>query len=92
MNQKLRVTVVDRAMMARLWSQPGLYRVITRSVEINARCPTCGGLRGKPYKRRFIEDGYSYTVDCWTNPCEHVDLYPQVLREARMGAEVRQIT
>ncbi|MFE7395175.1 hypothetical protein [Streptomyces sp. NPDC057557] len=59
--------------------------VTVRTVEISAKCPKCGGLRGtatiSPY--RFHEDGEWYVVDTWANPCGHVDLYTNVLAEAR---------
>lgn len=76
----LTVTVVDRAAMDASWGR-GLSTVITRTVEISDRCPVCGGPRGTPHKQRFCEDGEFYLVDCWTNPCGHVDKYPAVIAE-----------
>ena len=54
------------------------------TVRISDYCPTCCAPRGVPAPRPFCEDGEFYSVDCWTNPCGHVDLYPDVLREARL--------
>jgi hypothetical protein len=76
------VTVVDREAMRKLWGTPGLFKVITKTVEIGDKCPVCGGLRGTPVKRPFCEDEDFYSVDCWVNPCGHIDYYPNVLEEA----------
>lgn len=78
---RMRVTVVDRAAMDAAWGH-GLGGVILRTIEIPATCPKCGGPRGEPVMRPFFEDGESYSVSCWTNPCGHIDTYPDVLREA----------
>ena len=53
------------------------------TVTIASTCPTCGGRRGKPVLRPYCEEGQFYSVHTWTNPCGHVDYYPDVLREAR---------
>ncbi|MEU9208477.1 hypothetical protein AB0D27_11120 [Streptomyces sp. NPDC048415] len=59
--------------------------VTIRTITIPAVCPVCGGPRGVDTLRseRLPEDGESYTVSRWDNPCGHVDLYADVLREAR---------
>lgn len=80
----MRVTVVDRDAMRRIWNMPGLFRVILRTVTIADTCPVCGGKRGEPVKRLFHEDGESYCADTWVNPCGHIDLYQNVLREAEV--------
>jgi hypothetical protein len=77
------VTVVDRAAMACEWGQPGPFRVILRRVEIDRLCPRCYKPRGEPHLRSFVEDGDYYTASVWTNPCGHVDLYSDVLKEGR---------
>ncbi len=79
----MRVVVVDREAMAAEWGMPGLFRVITVSVEIADTCPWCGRPRGVPVRRTFHEDGVNYSVDCWKNPCGHIDFYEAVLAEAR---------
>lgn len=84
---KMRVTVVDRARMARDWGSPGLYTIHTQTVEIDDRCPRCGVQRGQPWKERLVEDGHAVTVDRWENECGHVDKYDEVLIEAMMAAE-----
>lgn len=53
-----------------------------RNVVIAAACPVCGGPRGKPYLLYQHDDGATYHVDKWDNPCGHVDLYEAVILEA----------
>ncbi|MET9321906.1 hypothetical protein ABZX75_17190 [Streptomyces sp. NPDC003038] len=55
------------------------------TVTISTLCPVCGGPRGWDTVRphRFHEDGEWLVVDCWDNPCGHVDAYAAVLRESR---------
>lgn len=77
----MNVTVVDRAAMNAQWGH-GLFRVITRTVKVSDRCPTCGGPRGEPRRVAYYEDGEHYTVDRWTNPCGHVDKYGAILAES----------
>lgn len=67
-------------------------RVIQRSADgwnmnivqiaVNWFCPVCGKPRGEPVLKNFCEDGDWYSVDCWSNPCGHVDMYRDVLKEA----------
>ena len=75
------VTVVDREAMSRAWGH-GLNQVITRTVRIADRCPICGRYRGKPNLMNFRDDGESYAVHVWNNPCGHIDHYDKVLLEA----------
>lgn len=77
----MRVTVRDRAAEDAVWGI-GLSAPITRTVEIGDRCPKCGGPRGVPVLRPFVDDGCIYAAHCWANPCGHVDQYADVLREA----------
>jgi hypothetical protein len=53
-----------------------------KEIEISDKCPQCGGNRGKPYGFNFYEDGDWFFVNCWKNPCGHVDYYPDVIKEA----------
>ncbi|MFD8509626.1 hypothetical protein ACFV27_00570 [Streptomyces antimycoticus] len=64
---------------------PGYSGVGIHTVTISTRCPRCGGPRGYDAIRphRFHHDGAWFTVDRWTNPCGHTDLYEAVLSEAR---------
>lgn len=80
----MQVQVVDRAAMDAEWEMPGPFRVHLVTVNIQDSCPKCGGLRGRPERQRFCEDGVYYLVDCWENPCGHVDKYPDVLKEGRV--------
>lgn len=76
------VTVTDRKAMSAAWGSPGLFRVLTKTIEIADTCPKCGGPRGEPKRVGYCEDGVHYTVHNWTNPCDHVDMYEAVLAEA----------
>lgn len=76
------VTVRDHAAESAAWGKPGLFHPILRTVTISDRCPTCGGPRGEATKCPCYEDGVSFVVDCWTNPCGHIDRYADVLKES----------
>ena len=78
----MRVTVVDRR-------GAGGWQFSLRTIDIMNTCPVCHGPRGEPTLRPFCEDGYHYSVDCWANPCGHVDSYNDVLAEAEEIAEIR---
>ena len=58
------------------------------TVTISDYCPKCGKKRGI----NTIHKGFSYdgsrklVVDCWTNPCGHVDKYSEVREEVRKEA------
>ncbi|MGA5496697.1 hypothetical protein ACPCSP_20280 [Streptomyces cinereoruber] len=60
-------------------------KVVT--VEVDPWCPRCGGPRGTARPSRFCEDGEYYSVHEWDNPCGHVDMYFEVLAEARKRTE-----
>ena len=55
------------------------------TVTISDYCPKCGMKRGTD----TLHKGFSYdgsrrlVVDCWNNPCGHVDKYSEVREEAR---------
>jgi len=53
-----------------------------KTIEIADNCPICGEIRGKPYGYNFSEDGESFFVNRWDNPCGHIDYYKNVLIEA----------
>lgn len=55
------------------------------TVTVNTRCPVCGGPRGWDTVQAytFRHDGERHSVDRWTNPCGHVDVYEAVLQESR---------
>jgi hypothetical protein len=55
---------------------------VVRTVEISTSCPRCGGKRGEPRNLNQSEDGAHYSVDVWTNPCGHVDMHADVVKEA----------
>ncbi|MFF4900543.1 hypothetical protein [Streptomyces sp. NPDC001068] len=64
---------------------PGYEGAGVLTVTISTCCPRCGGPRGvetvRPYA--FVHDGDHLTVHRWSNPCGHVDLYENVVAEAR---------
>lgn len=80
----MRVTIIDRAKLDSEWgiSQFRPDRSLV-TIEISDKCPSCGGPRGTPYWRRMCEEGDWYDAQCWTNPCGHVDMYADVLKEFR---------
>lgn len=75
------VRVRDRAAEAP-WGS-GLTNPAVRTVTISATCPRCGGPRGEARNLNQYDDGVHYSTEVWDNPCGHVDLYVNVLREAR---------
>lgn len=77
----MKVRVIDREAMARLWGTPH-YHVVIVPIEIADTCPRCGGPRGKPTTQTFYESGDWHTVSRWFNPCLHVDTYVDALAEA----------
>ncbi|GAB2858812.1 hypothetical protein GCM10022221_67910 [Actinocorallia aurea] len=74
------VTVRDRSAESP-WGV-GRTNPVVRPIVISALCPPCGGPRGQRRTLRQHEDGVTFYVDTWTNPCGHVDLYEAVVREA----------
>ena len=60
----------------------GFYKM---TVTISDYCPKCGKKRGVD----TIHKGFSYdgslrlAVDCWENPCGHVDKYSEVREEVK---------
>ena len=47
--------------------------------------------RGEPQAIRWHEDGDWYVTDQWRSPCGHVDLYRDVLAEARQLAALADV-
>jgi len=52
-------------------------------VTISAYCSKCGERRGEPQGNNSCDDGAFYWVQVWENPCGHLDLYTDVIAEAR---------
>lgn len=75
------VTVRDREAESEQWGMPGAAFPVLRTITIADTCPRCGGPRGVPTKRPFVDDGESYVVDCWENSCGHVDYFTDVIVE-----------
>jgi hypothetical protein len=53
------------------------------TITISDTCPVCGKPRGKPYGHNFIEEGESFFVNQWDNPCGHIDYYADCIKEAQ---------
>lgn len=84
MSGTMTVTVRDRHAEAPWGSGP--TNPVTREVTISDRCPRCGGPRGEPSGLNSCEDGAWYWVQTWQNPCGHIDLYDEVILEAKARA------
>lgn len=56
------------------------------SVTVAWVCPVCGQPRGEPFNLNFCEDGEWFSCDRWDNPCGHIDLYKDVIAEAKVAA------
>lgn len=80
MSDTMTVTVRDRTAESPWGSGP--LTPVTRQITISAFCPRCGLRRGQPNGLNQHDDGAWYWVQTWTNPCGHVDMYADVLREA----------
>jgi hypothetical protein len=76
----MNVRIRDRTTEAKMWGSPN-WHITLRTVEIHDTCPVCGGPRGTPKPRMFMEDGEPYSVDVWENPCRHIDRYEDLLTE-----------
>lgn len=60
----------------------GLTRPVVDMISISPHCPECGQRRGLPRTHRQHDDGETYYVDIWANPCGHEDHYADVIKEA----------
>lgn len=76
------VTVRDNAAEAAAWGH-GRGGPVIRKVTISAFCPRCGQRRGEPRGLNSCDDGDYFWVQIWDNPCGHVDMYEDVITEAR---------
>ena len=83
----MRVTVIDRAAMARAWGT-GPFTIITRELEIADTCPVCGGPRGQPVLHSTYEDGCTAWPHTWDNPCGHIDKYRDLIEEVDSAKEI----
>lgn len=81
MNVKIRVRALEKP-----WGS-GPTAPVVREATISDDCPRCGAKRGQPRSTRQHEDGVTYYVDTWSNPCGHSDLYGAVAIEAGLTKE-----
>lgn len=77
------VIVRDRKTEGAYWGSNGPWSPVLKTVTIDAICPQCGGPRGEISGMNQFEDGVSFHVNVWKNPCGHIDYYPAVLAEAK---------
>jgi hypothetical protein len=85
--ETMTVTIRDRSAEAP-WGV-GPTSPVVRTLTISASCPTCSARRGQPSTLRQHDDGCTYYVDVWTNPCGHLDRYEAVVDEARSIGHAR---
>ncbi|MET4706705.1 hypothetical protein [Endozoicomonas lisbonensis] len=52
------------------------------NVELEWKCPACGGPRGEVYQTLSFDGSRRLGCDGWVNPCGHVDKYSAVRKEA----------
>ena len=52
------------------------------TVEVRWACPRCGHPRGEVRRGLSWDGSQRLPVDCWVNPCGHIDKYPAVRAEA----------
>lgn len=77
MNDKLKVTVLDRSTWGTNFPYP-----MQREIIISKKCPCCGAERGEPKLTRQYDNGDYRYIHIWKNPCGHIDKYTEVLKEA----------
>ena len=83
MTEMRTVTVRDRRAEDAAWGSSGPFTIITRTVTVPWVCPQCGGPRGEIHGMNMCEDGDYAWMNVWGNPCGHIDMYPDVIDEAR---------
>lgn len=76
------VIVRDHQTEKAWWGRGGPWSPVLRTVTIDAVCPQCGGPRGEVRGHNQYEDGVSFHVNVWNNPCGHIDYYGEVILEA----------
>jgi hypothetical protein len=81
----MRVTIpsAEHHLFHAICDQLGVIVPDTSDYEIAAVCPRCGCARGAPVLVPVHDEatGHDYYVDCWENPCGHVDAYDDVMLE-----------
>ncbi len=51
--------------------------------EIADTCPVCGGPRGEVFEGLSYDGSRRLSVDCWRNPCGHIDTYAAIRAEGK---------
>ena len=57
----------------------GIYGVW---IKLNWTCPVCGEKRGEPFWSRSYDGSRILHCHGWKNPCEHIDKYSDIRKEA----------
>lgn len=52
-----------------------------KKYEISDNCPKCGKPRGKIFKGLSYDGSRRLSVDCWNNPCGHIDMYEDIRKD-----------
>jgi hypothetical protein len=57
----------------------------SKSIDVIVKwiCPTCGGPRGEVTAAISYDGNKRLSCDGWINPCGHVDLYTDVIKESQ---------
>ena len=71
------VKVFDRS----TWGTSAPYPLV-RTITISKTCPKCGARRGEPKIKGQFDNGDMHYIHTWHNPCGHIDMYSEVLKEA----------
>lgn len=61
------------------------WDMLTPTVNVLWKCPTCGEPMGEPKGKNFFEDGDSHHCDIWDNQCGHVAHYESLQIELNDG-------
>ncbi len=86
--ETMTVIVRDHDREAATWGSSGPWSPALKTVEISVKCPECGGRRGEVRGHNQREDGVSFHVNVWANPCGHIDYYASVIHEAKVRIEL----
>ncbi|MFI6296755.1 hypothetical protein ACIBEJ_34555 [Nonomuraea sp. NPDC050790] len=76
------MTVRVRDSLAEHW-QDATFKPQVVTITVPAICTVCGGPRGEVREHQAAVNDHPYIVDVWDNACGHVDMYEDVIQEAR---------
>lgn len=72
-------------------SQTPTYFRQVHTLELEWKCPECGGERGPVVQGLAYDGSVTLIVDTWQNPCGHTDRYADLVRDGVVlqGSEVK---